>query len=645
MASEINHKRLPEANGTNQKLPLAEPEDLDDIDAGAKESRESWGGKLDFIFSCLSYAVGLGNVWRFPYLCYENGGGAFLIPYTVSLLLMGLPVFFMELSFGQYASLGPISVWSISPLFTGAGYAMVAVSFFIGIYYNMLNAYSFFYLVHSLRWKLPWTECGNEWNTEACAENRHQLVQCQKENGSLLMNGSCILGVVPEELQQNLTSLVERPRSPSDEYFHRFMLDISGDISDIGGIKWKLAVCLLVAWTLVFLCMLRGIKISGKATYFTALFPYVVLTILLVRGCTLPGSSKGLEFYLYPKWKHLLTAKVWGDAAVQIFFDLSPCWGGLIALASYNKFHNNVLRDAFIVSFGNCITSVYAGFAIFSLVGYMAYVLHVDVEEVVAKGPGLAFIAYPAGLAHLPGAPVFAALFFIMLLCLGIGTQFTIVETVVTALSDEFPKLFKTRKWMVLLVVCSGSYVLGLFLCSKGGLYILNLLDNYSGTWSVLIIGLVESLVISWIYGVDRFLENIKHMLKRPVWLRIFWKVVWKYVCPFLILVILVFTFLDYEVLSYDERDYPGWADGVGWIVSLISVMAIPVMALVKLCQVEGPLLQRFRKLLRPTPAWGPASEQHRKEANFYMTAESSGPDAAISLTSKPVDQHQNGTN
>ncbi|KAL5963840.1 Sodium and chloride-dependent glycine transporter 1 [Taenia solium] len=126
--------------------------------------RATWGGKIEFVLSCISYAVGLGNVWRFPYLCHKNGGGAFLLPYVVMLTLVGLPLFFLEFAFGQFASLGPISIWNVSPLFKGIGYAMVAGSWLLSLYYNVIVAQSLLYLFYSFNSVLPWTYCNNAWN-------------------------------------------------------------------------------------------------------------------------------------------------------------------------------------------------------------------------------------------------------------------------------------------------------------------------------------------------------------------------------------------------------------------------------------------------------------------------------------------------
>lgn len=207
----------------------------------------------------------------------------------------------------------------------------------------------------------------------------------------------------------------------------------------------------------------------GKVVYFTALFPYFVLTTLLIRGASLPGAADGIIFYLTPDWSRLTEARVWADAAMQIFFSLSPCWGGLITLASYNKFHNNCLKNSISIAFGNCGTSFYAGFVIFSIIGFMAHELGVPVKEVAAEGAGLAFIAYPEAVSRLPISPLWSCLFFFMLLTLGIGTQFTLIETVCTTIVDTWPDQLRHRKAKVLLCVCIFMFLTGSIMCTQVG--------------------------------------------------------------------------------------------------------------------------------------------------------------------------------
>ena len=96
--------------------------------------------------TCLSFAVGLGNIWRFPYLCYRNGGGAFLVPYIISIFLTGIPIFFFELSLGQFGSQSPVGIWKVVPLFQGIGWCMFCISIGIGLYYNVIVSWTLFFL-------------------------------------------------------------------------------------------------------------------------------------------------------------------------------------------------------------------------------------------------------------------------------------------------------------------------------------------------------------------------------------------------------------------------------------------------------------------------------------------------------------------
>ncbi|OWF45690.1 Sodium- and chloride-dependent glycine transporter 1 [Mizuhopecten yessoensis] len=376
-------------------------------------SRGNWSGRLDFLLSCIGYAIGLGNIWRFPYLCYKNGGGAFLIPYTIFLVLCGIPLFFMEVIFGQFVSLSPITIWRICPLFKGVGYGMVIISGIVCVYYNIIISWTIYYLYHSLRAVLPWSMCNNPWNTDLCYVRTGLNATSPVNITTTTLAGNVAVAV------QNVTKMM----TASEEFWERHVLRRTSGIHDMGELRWDLFICLFIAWVVIFLCLCKGVKSSGKVVYFTATFPYLVLLILLVRGLTLPGAGSGIKFYLIPDFNKLKDFQVWGDAAVQIFYSIGPAWGGLITMASYNKFHNNCYRDAMIVPFINCGTSIFAGLVIFSVLGFMAHETGVDIANVVTHGPGLAFVAYPEAMTTLPISPLWAVLFFLMLFTVGLDTQ------------------------------------------------------------------------------------------------------------------------------------------------------------------------------------------------------------------------------
>ncbi|XP_067423927.1 sodium- and chloride-dependent glycine transporter 1 isoform X2 [Emydura macquarii macquarii] len=568
--------------------------------------RGNWGNQLEFVLTSVGYAVGLGNVWRFPYLCYRNGGGAFMFPYFIMLVFCGIPLFFMELSFGQFASQGCLGVWRVSPMFKGVGYGMTVVSTYIGIYYNVVICLAFYYFFSSMARVLPWTYCTNPWNTPDCT-------------GVLdATNGSAAPAL---NLSQLLNHTLRRT-SPSEEFWRRYVLKISDDIGDLGEVRLPLLGCLGISWFVVFLCLSKGVKSSGKVVYFTATFPYVVLTILFVRGITLEGAVTGIAYYLTPQWDKILDAKVWGDAASQIFYSLGCAWGGLITMASYNKFHNNCYRDSIIISVTNCATSVYAGFVIFSILGFMAKHLGVDVSQVADHGPGLAFVAYPEALTLLPISPLWSVLFFFMLILLGLGTQFCLLETLVTAIVDEVGKdWIIRRKMFVTLGVAVVGFLLGIPLTTQAGIYWLLLMDNYAASFSLVVISCIMCVSIMYIYGHQNYFKDIEMMLGFPP--PLFFQICWRFFSPAIIFFILVFTVIQYRPISYNTYVYPTWAISIGFLMALSSVLCIPAYAAYRLCRADGDtLLQRLKNATKPSQDWGPALAEHR--AGRYAPAPAS---------------------
>ncbi|XP_068263212.1 sodium- and chloride-dependent glycine transporter 1 isoform X2 [Nyctibius grandis] len=557
--------------------------------------RGNWGNQIEFVLTSVGYAVGLGNVWRFPYLCYRNGGGAFMFPYFIMLVFCGIPLFFMELSFGQFASQGCLGVWRVSPMFKGVGYGMMVVSTYIGIYYNVVICIAFYYFFVSMTHVLPWTYCSNAWNTPDCA--------------------GVLDGNLSSHAALNLTRLLnttQKRTSPSEEYWRRYVLDLSDDIGNLGEVRLPLLGCLGVSWIVVFLCLIKGVKSSGKVVYFTATFPYVVLTILFVRGITLEGALTGIMYYLTPQWDKILDAKVWGDAASQIFYSLGCAWGGLITMASYNKFHNNCYRDSIIISITNCATSVYAGFVIFSILGFMANHLGVDVSKVADHGPGLAFVAYPEALTLLPISPLWSVLFFFMLILLGLGTQFCLLETLVTAIVDEVGnEWIIRRKTFVTLGVAVAGFLLGVPLTTQAGIYWLLLMDNYAASFSLVVISCIMCVAIMYIYGHRNYFKDIEMMLGFPP--PLFFQICWRFISPAIIFFILVFTVIQYRPISYNDYVYPTWAISIGFLMALSSVICIPIYAIYKVCCSEGDtLLERLKNATKASKDWGPALAEHR---------------------------------
>ncbi|XP_076006937.1 sodium- and chloride-dependent GABA transporter ine isoform X2 [Genypterus blacodes] len=529
--------------------------------AGAE--RPTWSGRLEFILASVGYAVGLGNIWRFPYLCYRSGGGAFVIPYIIMVFLCGIPLLFMEFAIGQYTHLGPVhALAKVCPLFKGVGVATVVISFIFSTYHNVLMSWALFYLFNSFGATLPWQSCNNTWNA--------------------VLN--CSTG-----FPGNATHL----ESSSQQYFDHRLLEKTNGIEDNGGLRWELFGFLLMAWVIVYLCIFKGVKSTGKVVYFTALFPYFILFALLINNVQLPGARDGILYFVTPVWSKLFEVKVWVHAAAQVFNSIGIAFGSLISMASYNKFNANILRDTWIVALTNSLTSVLAGTVIFSAIGYMAHIHNLPVDNIATDGPGLVFVVYPEVLSTMSAYHLWAPLFFFMLLCLGLDSQFATVEVVVTFIKDEFGSRllpFIKREELLTLAVCVLCFLLGIPHVTKGGIYVFQLMDHYTAVVSLMTLAFAEVVAVCWVFGVSRLSVMIKTMLGKPP--NIYFRVCWAVLCPLLVLGILITSIIQYKPAHYGKYTYPLWAEAVGWSVCLFSIMWIPIGAIQEICNNKGTLLQ-----------------------------------------------------
>ncbi|KAI1242921.1 Sodium- and chloride-dependent transporter XTRP3, partial [Lamprotornis superbus] len=562
-----------------------------------EKSRPLWDNPLQFVFACISYAVGLGNVWRFPYLCQMYGGGGFLIPYLIMLIAEGMPLLYLELAVGQRMRQGSIGAWKIiSPYLCGVGMflvsififqharnmgvASVVVSFFLSMYYNVINAWAFWYLFHSFQDPLPWATCPLNSNRTGYEE------ECEKTS--------------------------------STQYFwYRQTLNISPSLEASGSVQWEQALCLTLAWLVVYLCILRGTASTGKVVYVTASLPYCVLIIYLIRGLTLHGAVNGLIYMFTPKLEQLLNPKTWISAATQIFFSLGLGFGSLIAFASYNEPSNNCQRHAIIVSLINSTTSIFASIVTFSIYGFKATFNYesciskvillllnaFDLEEGSLTADNLnemkdyLMVTYPQEYAQLVPQikncsleaeldTLYSVLYFFMLLMLGIGSMLGNTAAILTPLTDSRDPCFIHAG-----VVCFVNCVIGLIFTMEAGNYWFDIFNDYAATLSLLLIVLVETIAVCYIYGIRRFEKDLYTMIgRKPNW---YWKIMWAFVSPLLIISLFIFYLTDYILtgtLQYQAwdatqgqlvtKDYPGYALAVIGLLVAASTMCIPLGAL-----------------------------------------------------------------
>ncbi|GBP42003.1 Sodium-dependent nutrient amino acid transporter 1 [Eumeta japonica] len=574
-----------DVNGIDTKVHISEKEKELEQSKPTKETQERtvWDNPIEFLMSCIATSVGLGNVWRFPFVAYNNGGGAFLIPYIIVLVVIGKPMYYLETVIGQFSSRNCVKVWSLSPAMKGTGYAQALGASYVLSYYVSIIALCLYYLVMSFFPELPWSVCQPEW--DACVPSI--------DTGSPIANGS---------------------RSSAELYFVNVVLQRYDNIDNgIGAPLWDLTVALFVSWLIIFVIVVRGVKSSGKAAYFLAIFPYIVMIILLVRAVTLPGAGDGILFFLTPDWGSIIELRVWYAAVTQVFFSLSVCSGALIMFASYNTFNVNVYRDSMIVTTLDTFTSLISGITIFGILGNLAHQLNVDdITQVIGSGgTALAFISYPDAIAKMPVVPqLFAVLFFLMMAVLGVGSGVALLSTVNTVLMDAFPRV--PVKYMSA-ISCTAGFLVGLVYVTPGGQFILELVDFYGGTFMRLFAAITETIGVFWIYGLENLCLDIEFMLGlKP---SIYWRICWAIVTPVIMIAVFMYEIVTTDELTYGGVVYPDAAYIAGNIMQYTGVALVPLFILFGLWKFRtGAFVETVKRAFRAKPSYGPRILTVREE-------------------------------
>ncbi|XP_058828159.1 sodium-dependent nutrient amino acid transporter 1-like [Topomyia yanbarensis] len=562
-----------------------------------RNQRDKWGKDIEFLLSCIALSVGLGNVWRFPFTALENGGGAFVIPYLIVLLLVGRPIYYLEMLIGQFSSRGCIEVYDAAPAMRGIGYGQTYSTFIVMTYYASLMGLTTRYLIASFGNPLPWSKCKPDWNA-TCVDSRMAV-----------------------SFAENITAT----KVSSAELF--FVNDVLKEVTSIdngiGSPDWKLVLCLLFPWICICLTLMRGIKSSGKAAYFLAIFPYVVMILLLIRACTLEGAGTGMLYFIKPQWDRIFEAKVWYSAVTQMFFSLTVCFGNVIMYSSYNRFSNNVYRDVTVVTILDTATSMLSGLIVFGVIGHLAHVMGVDdIRSVVRGGAGLAFITYPDAIAKFRFWPqFFAVAFFLMLFVLGIGSNVGMATTIMAVIRDRFPQL---KPSLVAFVIAIAGFGIGTIYTTPGGQFLLDFLDFYGASFVALVLAVFEIITFSWIYGVARICRDIEFMLGIKTGL--YWRICWAFITPVMLAAILIYHMATYTAFTFHGYVFTDGMYAFGWCVFAAGVLQLPAWAVYTLMKRKEPRWRdQLTNCFKPTSDWGPEDPElnikyHEMEHKYQQT-------------------------
>lgn len=474
------------------------------------ENREQWGTRAGFILAAVGSAVGLGNIWRFPYVAYDNGGGAFFIPYLFALLTAGIPLLIMEFTMGhKYRGSAPLSYARMNKKTEWIGWWQVAVSFVISTYYAVIIAWAMAYTYFAV---------GQQWG---------------EDTGGFLMA----------------------------DYLKRVDIVNETAIGTVGSIVPGVFFPLILVWVITLGVLFKGVK-RGIEVANRIFIPTLVIMflIIVIRAVTLEGASIGLEAFFKPNWSEIMSPGVWVAAYGQIFFSLSIAFAIMITYSSYLPKKADINNNAFITGFSNSSVELLAGFGVFAALGFMANNAGVGVEEVASAGIGLAFVVFPQILNSFPGLNgLFGVLFFGSLVFAGLSSLISIVETFVAGVQEKF-KVSRTKA----VIVGGGlSALISVLFATQGGLFFLDAADYFINTFGIALSGLVSVITVSWfVKKLKPFQDhaNATSDLRTGLWWRVCLGVVTPAVLGYMFIMNLINNLKEnYEGYSTSFLLYSGW--------------------------------------------------------------------------------------
>ena len=476
------------------------------------KQRDTWASRSTFILAAIGSAVGLGNAWRFPGLAAKHGGGTFLLVYLVALFAMGIPLLMMEISIARKFRKGAIeSMRGINKKAEFIGWAATSNAFVIVTYYSVVFA-----------WVLLMVFCSGQF-----------------------------------------ADMTGNSEAASQVFFN--VTQTTGLISGIS-IPIPVLIALIAAWGLIYFCIRDGASSVGKVVKYTVFLPVLLLLIMAVKGCMMSGAAEGLKRFFIPDLAAFGDASLWIDAVGQVFYSLSIMMAIMFAYGSYLDESSNLAEDCFIIAFSDAVISVLSGIVMFSTMGGVGML-----DSMRSSGIATAFIIYPQAIVNLTSIgwvnALFCVMFYMMLVTLAIDSAFSIVEGVSASVADKF----KVSPKKVTVVICGIAAVISLVYATRAGLAWLDIVDNWTNQFNLIVIGIMECIAIGWCFNLDKVLAQINLNSKKFRMPRIWFRVSIKIISPFCLFILLVWNVYSLFIKNggHYNADYPIWAEIVaGWVVT-----------------------------------------------------------------------------
>ncbi|XP_072613005.1 orphan sodium- and chloride-dependent neurotransmitter transporter NTT5-like [Vulpes vulpes] len=609
---ELSEEEAPKETKTSSSLPRKLT--VKEILATKTQNYFAQTKKTKNTLMQVAFSIGLGSIWRFPYLCHRNGGGNFILMYFFMLLLFGIPLLYMEMIMGHWLRMDNIRVWKqLVPWLGGIGYASILVCILISLYNSIIITWSISYLGNSFDNSLPWNQC--------------PLVKTIN-----VTDLSCLQTV-------------------SHQYFwYHTTLSASGHIEEgVESLVVHLTLGIFAAWCLLFLTMITGLKTPMPMLIFTVFLPYILLFCFLIRGLFLEGATASLRHMVTTEFSSWASLDLWRQAGGHVLYSLGLGMGITINFASYKVGEDNYIQVASLVALVNLVTSLLATSIIFIVLGFwtstsghtcveksilklknlikkgmlpqdakppedMLYLTTLDYLDWISKlpqylqyqviyfspscsikmqkekfmeGPGLAFVAFSQVISLFPGASFWAILFFLALVIMGLSTSIQILEGIVSPLQNSI-STFRRYPKLLSVLICLGGFLGSLVFTSQAGSYIMSLFDDYLIPLTLVIIVTFQNVALACIYGARRVREEIFSDLGRLLWS--FFTVLWCYVTlPGLLALTTIYIMQLYQTVPpyyiawnssmSQEVKQPYLQSTLGWVtfLSILTLLPIPV--------------------------------------------------------------------
>lgn len=425
--------------------------------AKAPDGRDQWPSRAAFLLAAMGGCAGMGNLLRYPSQVFNNHGLQWFVPYLLAVVLIAVPVLVLEIALGQAHRGGCVVAYNaLGRRLKGVGLSLLYVGFVVSPYFVANLAWIMVYFRNSFASPLPWEGRADDFYERDVVANVDPIPGNFSADGSRVVDYTAYPGV--------------------------------GLIGETVG--WT-----AFTWLLVWLCIFRGVALTGRVVYFTMGLPIVITLVLVGRSLSLENAGRGVRLF-WATWngEQLARGEIWQTACGQVFFSTGVGFGYFTSYASYNQKYSNAIMDSILIVGSNVLFENIAAFAVYGVVGFLG----LFPQDGVRLGSfQVGFITLPSAVTQMPGANFWAVLLFFTLMVLGYSSAFAMVDAVVTLVMDAQPRW---NRPLVVSAIVLVFFLLSLPYCTEFGYYLLTGIDRWTNDVALVFVVWAECVTSTTVY-------------------------------------------------------------------------------------------------------------------------------------------------